>query len=82
MSDLPNFKELRYDPDHHLGLGDVRLTIAQQDAIDAKIERLRAALQKIANHNDGELLTREADDMANIARAALDTVDEKGQDHD
>ena len=42
-----------------------------------EIERLRAALQKIANHNDGELLTREADDMANIARAALDTVDEK-----
>ena len=42
MSDLPDFKKLRHDERHHLGLGDVRLTIAQQDAIDAEIKRLEA----------------------------------------
>ena len=47
MSDLPNFKELRHDPDHHLGLGDVRITVAQQDAIDAQIERLEATVDRL-----------------------------------
>ena len=27
------FDELRKDPDHHLGLGDIRLTVAQQDEL-------------------------------------------------
>jgi hypothetical protein len=27
------FETLRFNPKHHLGLGDIRLTIAQQDEI-------------------------------------------------
>ena len=27
------FKQLRFDKDHHLGLGDIRLTISQQEEI-------------------------------------------------
>jgi hypothetical protein len=27
------FHKLRFDPKHHLGLGDIRLTIAQQEEI-------------------------------------------------
>lgn len=33
------FKQLRFDKDHHLGLGDIRLTIAQQDEICDLIEK-------------------------------------------
>ena len=33
-----HFKRLRSDKNHHLGLGDIRLTIAQQDAICDLIE--------------------------------------------
>lgn len=49
MSNLrEQFKALRFDPDHHLGLGDVRLTIAQQDDLcddyDALAARLAEAL--------------------------------------
>ena len=39
-----DFKALRFDENHHLGLGDIRLTIGQQEEIEAEIERLRAAL--------------------------------------
>lgn len=27
------FRELRFDDKHHLGLGDIRLTVSQQDEI-------------------------------------------------
>ncbi len=33
------FKQLRYDENHHLGLGDIRLTIAQQEEICDLVER-------------------------------------------
>lgn len=33
------FKQLRFDKNHHLGLGDIRLTIAQQDEICDLVER-------------------------------------------
>ena len=51
-----------------------RLRKAESDVsrLTAENERLRVALQKIANHNDNERITREADDMAEIAREALD----------
>ena len=32
------FKQLRCDKNHHLGLGDIRLTIAQQDEICDLVE--------------------------------------------
>lgn len=32
------FKKLRFDKNHHLGLGDIRLTIAQQDEIIQLVE--------------------------------------------
>lgn len=33
------FEELRFDKNHHLGLGDIRLTIAQQEEICELVER-------------------------------------------
>jgi len=33
------FKQLRFDKNHHLGLGDIRITIAQQDEICDLVER-------------------------------------------
>ena len=32
------FKELRFNADHHLGLGDVRLTIAQQEELVKQVQ--------------------------------------------
>ncbi len=32
------FKQLRFDKNHHLGLGDIRLTIAQQEEICDLVE--------------------------------------------
>lgn len=33
------FLKLRFDPAHHLGLGDVRLTLGQQDELIAAFKR-------------------------------------------
>ena len=33
------FHKLRFDKNHHLGLGDIRLTIAQQDELVALFEQ-------------------------------------------
>jgi hypothetical protein len=33
------FEQLRFDKNNHLGLGDIRLTIAQQDEICELVER-------------------------------------------
>ena len=44
MSDLPDFQKLRHNPKHHLGLGDVRITVAQQEAIEQRIAELEAEL--------------------------------------
>ena len=38
------FDELRFDRNHHMGLGDIRLTISQQDEVVAEVERLAARL--------------------------------------
>lgn len=42
---MRDFQKLRHDPDHHLGLGDIRLTVAQQDEIETEITRLRALVR-------------------------------------
>ena len=34
------FEQLRFDKNHHLGLGDIRLTIGQQEEICELVERL------------------------------------------
>jgi len=52
------FKNLRFDKDYHLGLGDIRITLAQQEQIlslckhvvaekDKEIEQLRTRLNTI-----------------------------------
>lgn len=51
--------------------------IAEGDEAADEIERLRRQLKKIANHNGNQRLTREADDMADIALAALGQVHEQ-----
>jgi hypothetical protein len=33
------FQQLRFDKNHHLGLGDIRLTISQQEEICELVER-------------------------------------------
>jgi hypothetical protein len=33
------FRAMRFDPSHHLGLGDIRLTIGQQDDLVVAAER-------------------------------------------
>ena len=33
------FEQMRFDKNHHLGLGDIRLTIAQQEEICELVER-------------------------------------------
>lgn len=38
---MKTFRELRFDPNHHLGMGDVRLTIDMQDEIEQEVEQLR-----------------------------------------
>ena len=75
MIDADWFKKLRFDEKHHLGLGDIRLTIAQQEEIVSIIERQRAELETIAN------LCADLDDYAPvsieigmIARKALEEV--------
>ena len=35
------FKKLRFDKNHHLGLGDIRITIYQQEEIEKEFERLK-----------------------------------------
>ncbi len=34
------FKKLRFDNDHHLGSGDIRLTISQQEEIIELVKKL------------------------------------------
>ena len=36
------FHELRHDKNHHLGLGDIRLTVGQQEEIEAMFAALEA----------------------------------------
>jgi len=47
------FRELRYDPKAHLGLGDVRLTMGQQDEISNYIAKLEDLLLGAADFLDG-----------------------------
>jgi len=51
------FKQLRFDKNHHLGLGDIRLTIAQQEEICDLVERFYhlEELYKEIKHNIQEL---------------------------
>ena len=50
------FRKLRFDKNHHLGLGDIRLTIGQQEeilsrikAIEEERDRLREKYRKLEN---------------------------------
>jgi hypothetical protein len=46
MNEIENyFHKLRFDKNHHLGLGDIRLTIAQQDELVALFK------QKLQQHS-------------------------------
>ena len=42
---MVNFKKLRFDSAHHLGLGDIRLTLGQQQEIEQIVGDLLAALE-------------------------------------
>ena len=45
-----DFQKLRNDPAHHLGLGDIRLTIAQQEEIEARVAELERLLLRAQPH--------------------------------
>ncbi len=47
MSIRDEFNALRFDSAHHLGLGDIRLTIAQQEDIAARVEAAEAEVQRL-----------------------------------
>ncbi len=49
-----DFHQLRHDPAHHLGLGDVRITISQQQEIEQVVTDLLAALEEIADYRGSE----------------------------
>lgn len=46
------FKKLRNNPRHHLCLGDVRLTLAQQEALAYKFEALRRWIESTGANYD------------------------------
>ena len=46
------FKELRFNPAHHIGAGDIRITIGQQEEIEREVSRLRDALESIVRCGD------------------------------
>lgn len=41
------FKAMRHDKSHHLGLGDIWLTVAQQDEIEAYVNMLEARVEEL-----------------------------------
>lgn len=56
MNEIENyFYKLRFDKNHHLGLGDIRLTVAQQDELVALFK------QKLQQHG---VVQAEASDSA------------------
>ena len=58
MSEIGNadwFRNLRFDKNHHMGMGDIRLSIDQQEQLTAALAQARA---------DVEVLLRYVDDTA------------------
>jgi len=49
------FQELRHNPKAHIGLGDVRLTMGQQDEVSNYIAKLEDLLLGVADFLDGLL---------------------------
>lgn len=49
---MKSFRELRLDNNYHLGLGDIRLTIAMQDEIEREIEDLRLERERRIYYQD------------------------------
>jgi hypothetical protein len=47
------FRGLRFNEAHHLGLGDIRLSIGQQDEIAAEFALLRKAVLQLARYVTG-----------------------------
>lgn len=47
-----DFNALRHNPNHHLGLGDIRLTVAQQDEIEWQLSRLAGELARVEGERD------------------------------
>ena len=41
------FKRLRFDKDHHLGMGDIRLTSGQQDALENTFEAKEKKIEEL-----------------------------------
>ena len=55
------FKNLRFSPAHHLGGGDIRLTIGQQEEIETELTAMRTALSQVAtNLGNGSVVSPDA----------------------
>ena len=50
------FEQLRFDKNHHLGLGDIRLTIAQQEEICELVERFYRCRERFRALRSGGIL--------------------------
>ena len=54
------FERLRHDEAHHLGMGDIRLTIGQQEWIEAREHNLEARIAELEIFRYAEDVTRDS----------------------
>lgn len=71
------FKRLRLNPHFHLGMGDVRLTLGMQQAIEQELARLQCQLTDAECRLEEMEQWRKIDDRrVTDARAALEKLQE------
>lgn len=68
------FKNLRFDENHHLGLGDIRITFAQQEQV---LSLCKAAMSELKDHGQAiedryEARLKEKDKEIALLKIALD----------
>ena len=65
------FEKLRMDVKHHLGLGDIRLTIAQQGDISKKYDELLDRFKLALNYALHEIESNPEDSLKDIVNDAF-----------
>jgi len=75
-------EKARFDEKHHLGLGDIRLTIGQQEMIEKlenalliKIQELEIRLQNLRHRRDIAIMQLEGDMTQNEVEAEKENTD-------
>jgi hypothetical protein len=65
------FEKLRFDPKAHLGLGDIRLTIGQQEDIEDMMDGLLDKFKLAVNYILHEIESHPDDSLSDIANDAF-----------